>query len=207
MSKKFFLTVAVFAVIILAIGYFFLTAQPAAKNSLINIPAALAPEAASSTQLSAVSSTNSEIASPAVSETASSTDSAVIKYQNNEYGFIFLLPLSWQNYSIVAEKWSGQMIDSQAKLTGPKILIRHPEWTVKNMRQDIPIMIFTSDQWKLIEQEKLAVSAAPIGPTELGHNDKYVFALPARYNFAFLPGFEEVEQIMQNNPLSIIGQD
>ena len=207
MSKKFFLTVAVFAVIILAIGYFFLTAQPAVKNSLINIPAALAPEAASSTQPSAVSSTNSEIASPAVSETASSTDSAVIKYQNNEYGFIFLLPLSWQNYSIVAEKWSGQMIDSQAKLTGPKILIRHPEWTVKNMRQDIPIMIFTSDQWKLIEQEKLAVSAAPIGPTELGHNDKYVFALPARYNFAFLPGFEEVEQIMQNNPLSIIDQE
>jgi len=199
MSKKFFLLAAVFIIIILAIGYFFLTTQPAAKNSLINIPAALAPEAASSSE--------PVIASSTVSNVASSTEVAVVKYQNNEYGFVFSLPLSWQNYSIVIEKWNGQMLDSQAKLTGPKILIRHPEWTAKNMRQDIPIMIFTSDQWKLVEQEKIAVSAAPIGPTELGHNDKYVFALPARYNFAFLPGFEEVEQIMQSNPLSVIDQN
>ena len=62
-------------------------------------------------------------------------------------------------------------------------------------------MIFTPAQWKLIEDEKLSVSAAPIGPSELGHNAKYVFALPARYNFAFPTGYEEVEQIIASHPL------
>ena len=62
-------------------------------------------------------------------------------------------------------------------------------------------MVFTLAQWRLIESEAMAVSAAPIGPTELGRNSKYVFALPARYNFAYLPGWEEVDEILQHDPL------
>ena len=36
-------------------------------------------------------------------------------------------------------------------------------------------------QTKLISEEKVAVSAAPIGPTKVGENSKYVFATPPRY--------------------------
>jgi hypothetical protein len=45
------------------------------------------------------------------------------------------------------------------------------------------------------------VSAAPIPPSELGRNSSYVFALPARYNFAFLPGYEAVDKLLQGKPL------
>jgi hypothetical protein len=45
------------------------------------------------------------------------------------------------------------------------------------------------------------IGAAPINPKELGRNNNYVFALPARYNFAFPEGFEEVNNIIENNPL------
>jgi hypothetical protein len=45
------------------------------------------------------------------------------------------------------------------------------------------------------------IGAAPISPLELGHNSRYVFALPARYNYAFPEGWEEVEQILQGQPL------
>jgi hypothetical protein len=62
-------------------------------------------------------------------------------------------------------------------------------------------MIFTPEQWVLVQQEKLSVSAAPIPPSELGHNTKYVFALPARYNFAFQTGYEEVEKILEDKSL------
>jgi hypothetical protein len=86
--------------------------------------------------------------------------------------------------------------------TGNVILIRHPEWTEINPRQDIPIMVFTIDQWNKVEKEDIALGAAPIGPSKLGCNSKYIFALPARYNFAFPTGFEEVEKIMNNNPLT-----
>jgi len=47
-------------------------------------------------------------------------------------------------------------------------------------------------------------NAAPVGPKELGSNSKYVFALPARYNYEFLEGYEEVEAILESNPLKVI---
>jgi hypothetical protein len=45
------------------------------------------------------------------------------------------------------------------------------------------------------------VSAAPFPPTELGRNKRYVFALPPRYDYAFLDGYLEVEEIMRGKPL------
>lgn len=84
---------------------------------------------------------------------------------------------------------------------GPKISIRHPQWTAENPRQDILIMVFTTEQWNLVQNEKLSVGAAPIPPKELGRNNEYVFALPERYNFSFLSGYEEVEDILENQPL------
>ena len=74
-------------------------------------------------------------------------------------------------------------------------------WISKDPHQDIPILVFTLDQWNLIQKEKIHIGAAPIGPSELGRNKIYVFALPARYNFGFLNGYEEVECILKNNPL------
>lgn len=62
-------------------------------------------------------------------------------------------------------------------------------------------MVFSLQQWADLQLEKFAVSAAPIPPSELGRNSKYVFALPARYNYAFLPGYKEVESILQSKPL------
>ncbi|HWQ71164.1 MAG TPA: hypothetical protein VN370_02480 [Desulfitobacteriaceae bacterium] len=40
-------------------------------------------------------------------------------------------------------------------------------------------MIFTLAQWNTVQGEELSVGAAPIAPSELGKNSKYVFALPA----------------------------
>jgi hypothetical protein len=68
-------------------------------------------------------------------------------------------------------------------------------------RQDIPIMIFTIEQWNMLQEDKFHIGAAPVGPSEFGRNNKYVFALPARYNYAFLKGYEEVEKILKENPL------
>jgi hypothetical protein len=122
------------------------------------------------------------------------------KYENIEYGFSLKLPKSWEEHTVFEEEW----VSNDKSQTGVIVNIRHPRWTEEKPRQDIPIMIFTHEQWKLIEKEELSVGAAPIPPKYLGENDKYVFALPARYNFAFLEGYEEVEEIMANNPLEVI---
>ena len=127
-----------------------------------------------------------------------------IVYKNSEYSFEFNLPESWEGYIIVNDKWEGNYIkesQNNNREFGPMVSIRHPKWTTENQRQDIPIMIFTIDQWNLIEKSELSVSAAPIPPKELGRNKQYVFALPPRYNYGFLPGYEEIENILENDPL------
>ncbi len=63
-------------------------------------------------------------------------------------------------------------------------------------------MVFTLEQWDQLQQDEWHIGAAPVGPLELGRNRGYVFALPARYNYALLEGWEEVEQIIQTQPMS-----
>lgn len=141
--------------------------------------------------------------SPAFTPSPEATPST--EYKNDEYGFTFSLPDTWQGYSVVMDKWQGLTLSEEqgqkATLEGPKIILRNPKWTEKDPYQDIPIMIFTVSQWDDLLKEKFSVGAAPIPPSELGRNSKYVFALPARYNYAFPTGFEEVQQIIDSHPL------
>ena len=141
--------------------------------------------------------------SPSASPTGTQTG---LLYQNSEFGFSFSLPDSWKGYTIVTSQWQGSSTDTDEKspapaITGPELSIRHPLWTKQNPRQDIPIIIFTLAQWDDLQQDKFHIGAAPINPTLLGKNSKYVFALPARYNYAFPTGYEEVDKILQSNPL------
>jgi len=140
-----------------------------------------------------------------IEENESNEAAISVVYENTQYGFNLSLPENWKNYSIITEEWKGLAIaDSQngeVVKTGPKISIRHPKWTLEDQRQDIPIMIFTQDQWKTLRQEEFHIGAAPMGPKELAHNSKYVFALPARYNYAFPTGYEEVEEILAGKTL------
>ncbi|MDR6555070.1 copper amine oxidase N-terminal domain-containing protein [Paenibacillus qinlingensis] len=122
-------------------------------------------------------------------------------YENTQYGFRFTLPDSWKGYTIVTDKWEGLSDTQGEKISGASLSIRHPQWTAEQPRQDIPIFVFTVDQWNQLQQDKVHIGAAPIGPSELTRNDKYVFALPARYNFAYPDGYQEVEDILKSNPI------
>ena len=133
---------------------------------------------------------------------SSSDPSKSIVYKNTQYGFNFELPASWNGYSIITSQWEGNAIDGGGAVeTGPMISIRNPKWTEETPRQDIPIMVFSINQWDSLKNEGFHIGAAPVDPTELGRNNAYVFALPARYNFSFLPGYEDVESILAGKPL------
>jgi hypothetical protein len=135
-----------------------------------------------------------------LSATATSKKTASVVYVNRRYAFRFDLPSDWKGYRILAQRWDGTTpgpAEPRRKEYGPRIVIRDPRWTKAQPRQDIPIMIFTLEQWK----KDLIVSAAPIGPSEFGRNSRYVFALPPRYNFAFPEGYKEVKEILEKKPL------
>lgn len=137
------------------------------------------------------------------------TSSVSVVYRNDSYGFTVTLPSSWKGYTVLTQEWQGYSLvqgqEGKISETGPEILVRHPEWTKETPRQDIPVLVFTLDQWKALQEDKFHIGAAPIGPSELARNSKYVFALPARYNFAFLPGYEEVDQLVQGGAVQAIG--
>jgi hypothetical protein len=118
-------------------------------------------------------------------------------YENTIYGFRFSLPETWTGHSTVEERWTS----SDGEYSGPVINIRHPLWTSDQPRQDIPIMIFSLDQWEALQKGEFHIGAAPVGPTEIDRNSKYVFALPARYNYGFPEGYQEVEEVLEGRPL------
>jgi len=127
-----------------------------------------------------------------------------IEYINNQYGFSFSLPQDWKNFSTVTTTWEGEAIGPQGNYPvehGPIISLRNPNWTAQNPYQDIPIMVFTLTQWDAMQRDEFHIGAAPVNPSELGRNEQYVFALPARYNYAFPTGWEEVQSILDGHPL------
>lgn len=135
-----------------------------------------------------------------------STSGETVVYTNQELGFSFTLPSEFKGYTILTGEWKGDDIKNTGKkartFQGPQVTIRDPRWTQQVPRQDIPIMAFTLEQWNQLQNGEFAVGAAPVNPSELGRNTKFVFALPARYNYAFPEGYEEVQTILDGNPLA-----
>lgn len=133
------------------------------------------------------------------------TPTTSAEYTNAQYGFSVSLPESWKGYSIVTDAWQGFVstgLKGDTTVTqGPLISIRNPAWTAEKPYQDIPVMVFTLSQWDDLLRGNFHIGAAPVNPGRLGFNATYVFALPARYNYAFPTGYEEVSNILQNNPL------
>ena len=121
-------------------------------------------------------------------------------YINKNYGFSINFPASWDNYSVAISSWNGQLIDKpHTQYKGVELIFKNPQTTPSQAWQDIPIMIITPDVWKMISgpNPTVAVSAAPIGPGEVGENSKYVFATPPRWNgFSGESGVQEALNIV-----------
>jgi hypothetical protein len=116
-------------------------------------------------------------------------------YRNAKYGFCLALPSDWAGFKVLGVRWSG---NGKAGESGPRLVLRNPRWTGKKPYQDIPILVFTPAQWRAIANGEFNVSAAPIGPSELGRDGKHVFALPPRFaGFDDAVGSDEVLQLLK----------
>lgn len=203
-SRLWILICVVLALVVGTIAYFWVTQG--------RFPLAPAASQAGSEPVSSQENSTAGISSAL--ESSASADSGgsssavmnALTYTNKEYGFTFALPQDFEGYSILNEEWEGTDIKNTASkarvFKGPQITIRDPRWTSQVPRQDIPIMILTVDQWNQLQNGEFSIGAAPVNPSELGQNSKYVFALPARYNYAFPEGYEEVQTILDGSPLA-----
>jgi hypothetical protein len=127
---------------------------------------------------------------------------SAVEYRNEQYGFGMTFPCAWSGYSVVTDTWRGQTHDEQGETTGtytgPEIIMRHPHWASAAPWQDIPVLVFTHDEWALVDHQILGVSAAPISPRKLGENAKFVFALPPRWiGFVDKLGQDEASKVPQ----------
>src|SRR5215472_9143033 len=72
-----------------------------------------------------------------------------VQYQS-AYGFCISLPESWRGFSVVEDRWKGFNPRGEGPLVtgGPLVRIRNPRWTENDRHEDIPIMVFTLEQWQ-----------------------------------------------------------
>jgi len=124
-----------------------------------------------------------------------------VEYRNTRYGFTFSLPQGWKGYTIVSDQWEASDAQKGTVERGPIVCIRHRDWSKETPWQDIPIMVFTLTQWESAEKGNFYAGGSAIGFHELGRNRKYAFALSSRYNEAEVAGREEVDKILQHEPL------
>ena len=110
-------------------------------------------------------------------------------------------PDSWKGFTVTEDIWKGWPTTSESgfkdEYEGVKITFKNPKWTSRESWQDIPIMVFTSDAWKLVVDGKLRVSSVPILPEKIGQNNDLVFATLPRWTFDNDFGVEEAITIVK----------
>lgn len=129
-----------------------------------------------------------------------------VVYRNARYHLTFWLPESWKGYLVLIQQLDDEVYSPAAdKLIivghNPMITLRHPGWQASAPYQDIPILIFTRNQWDDLNHGSLWPSLFAGGAMdELWHNQKYVFAMSSRYNAADeVQGEKEVKDIISRN--------
>ena len=136
------------------------------------------------------------------------SDTNVVEYRNEQLGLSVKLPESWRGFSDVSPgmEWTAYAVGTgKAVDTGPMVVLQHPLWTQSKPYENLPIMVFTPAQWAHVGHEgpdEWSVSAAPIPPSVLASNSAYVFALPARYNYDYAQGFQELDDAIRAGAVS-----
>ena len=138
--------------------------------------------------------------------TAHNQSGLPVRYRNTRYDLTFYLPASWKGYSISTSQWAGETYlpkqDQEVVLArGTIITLRNPQWKSNQLYQDIPIYVFTRQQWDDIHSGKYG---SPVGAGgvifELWHNDKYVFGIHSRYNANdSVDGWKDAQNIVNKN--------
>jgi hypothetical protein len=109
-----------------------------------------------------------------------------LTYHDATYGLEFSLPGDWRGYSVLSQQWEAQKYNQDRDAAvfvgrGPIIVLRHPLWRVDDRYQDIPILVFTREQWDADRKGDLTIFAGGI-ESEICHNTRYVFATNSRFN-------------------------
>jgi hypothetical protein len=129
---------------------------------------------------------------------------ASLRYRSPLYDITFSLPPGWQGYSVMTQTWGGQTYSPAtdslvATERGPMIVLRHPQWKAGAPYQDIPVLVFTREQWAAYRQGRFEVGAGGF-QFEIGHNLKFVFTISTRYNADdSVQGWKQVDEIVERN--------
>lgn len=127
-----------------------------------------------------------------VATSTTGTPASTLEYRNTTYGFVVPLPQSWKGFTVNESTKDGYK----------QVNIVHPLSTKENPRMDVPILVVPIATWNTWyppghPEDGQHPFAAPVPATERARNNAYVFATAPRYNFSYLPGFEEVDLIVQ----------
>jgi hypothetical protein len=125
-----------------------------------------------------------------------------IVYRNSDYGLAFSLPATWTGYTVLLRQWESRQYQPSSDrevvvAKGPAIVFRDPRWKATSPRQDIPILVFTREQWEANRQEGIFAGGVVY---EISRNQRYVFGIYSRFNADdSIEGWKEAEEIVRRN--------
>lgn len=128
---------------------------------------------------------------------------SLVLYKNAKYGLRFFLPGDWRGYSVVTQEWQAEQYRAESDRDvvvgrGPILVFRHPLWRRDRPHQDIPILVFTREQWNAGVQDQALFAGGVV--YYVSQNERYVFAIHSRYNVDdSVEGWQEAEQIVKWN--------
>ena len=119
-----------------------------------------------------------------------------VAYVNQQYGFELRLPVAWRGFKVETKTWSaGSLKKGKPSEFGPLIVLHCPSGD-EGLDKNIPIMVFTRQQWKRVDY--LKTSAAQYWTGAIDRNRSYVFAMPAHWQFTSDMSPEEIGEILHS---------
>ncbi|HEY3760347.1 MAG TPA: hypothetical protein VGN23_01175 [Verrucomicrobiae bacterium] len=130
-----------------------------------------------------------------------------VAYHNSRYNLTFYLPADWHGYLVQTRQWNGityaQATDRDEVVTHGQMIdiLRGAQGKTGKPYQDIPIFIFTRQQWDDMHHGKFVDDQYAGGVIyEMWHNDDYVFGISSRFNVDdSVPGWDVAQKNVDQN--------
>src|SRR5580704_4994606 len=91
---------------------------------------------------------------------ASQPSGLPVRYHSARYTLTFYLSADWRGYSVSIQQIDDERYspaEDRQVIVGrtPMITLRHPQWQASAPYQDIPILVFTREQWEALHRGEL----------------------------------------------------
>lgn len=175
-------------------------ASSAAPAAVLSVSASSVSPSGSAVSQASIAAAGSASSSPEITtasqslKVSSSVASVSAVYKSAQYGLQIKFSPYWSGYTLISGSWQ-----SKTGQKGPLLTFRNMKWTSSAPTTDIPLEIFTAQQWDQMQDLKFHVGGSESYPLEFKRNAKYVFAIDSRWAMSAQNDYSNVRAMLSSS--------